>query len=374
MWGGAGRDPLLLTSVTTTYANGQTSRIQQSYDSGFTFTDTNVCCNGGSWNGIYGLEVTKTEYDYGNVVPGPALSSTSTNYLALSNSSYLKANLLNLVSSETILTAPASGNKCSETDYGYDVAAQIMPSYVTEQHVAAPSPGILGNLTSITKQLYSNPCQSTNPTGTPLTTKRYVYDTGVLQESFGPTQQPDDIFLFQQLLRSLSNNRHQRAQPIHPIYVRLQLFEQYRRGCDADGEETRITRRQAIRLGLYAASLSKRTILMGDKNSATFNYTPSSGGCGSSVTSTFTSATLTNKITSSLNKVTTQIFDGLGRLVHTQAVVPTSSTCSSGATYVDSTYDPDGRKFSVSNPYCTTGDVTYGLTKTYYDPLKKDPA
>lgn len=108
----------------------------------------------------------------------------------------------------------------------------------------------------------------------------------------------------------------------------------------------------------------------GGQSSVSFTYNPSNGGCGTSVTSTFASATLTKKITSSLNLVATQIFDGLGRPIQTKATVPTS-TCPSGYSYVNTTYDGNGRTFSVSNPFCTTTDTTYGLTTTYYDPLSR---
>jgi len=84
----------------------------------------------------------------------------------------------------------------------------------------------------------------------------------------------------------------------------------------------------------------------------------------------FVGDTVTKKITSSLNKVTAQTFDGLGRPKQYKATVPTS-TCSTGFSYVDTTYDSNGWTFSVSNPYCTTSDATYGLTKTYYDALNR---
>jgi len=82
------------------------------------------------------------------------------------------------------------------------------------------------------------------------------------------------------------------------------------------------------------------------------------------------SLTYTKKITSSINLAQTGIVNGLGRPIKTKATVPTS-TCSSGYSYVDTAYDNEGRKFSASNPYCTTGDSTYGLTKMYYDPLNR---
>ena len=60
----------------------------------------------------------------------------------------------------------------------------------------------------------------------------------------------------------------------------------------------------------------------------------------------------------------------LGRTIQSRTTVPTS-TCSGNYAYVDTTYDNEGRKASVSNTYCTTGDSTYGVTTTRYDPLDR---
>jgi len=76
------------------------------------------------------------------------------------------------------------------------------------------------------------------------------------------------------------------------------------------------------------------------------------------------SVTTTTKITGSLNRVTTALLDALGRTKQTQL-----SSDPDGTTYVDTTYDPAGRTASVSNPYRSTGDSTYGTTSYIYDGL-----
>ena len=53
----------------------------------------------------------------------------------------------------------------------------------------------------------------------------------------------------------------------------------------------------------------------------------------------------------------TTVFDGLGRLSQTQL-----TTDPSGTVYTDTTYDTLGRKSTVSNPYRSKSDSTYGLT------------
>jgi RHS repeat-associated protein len=74
------------------------------------------------------------------------------------------------------------------------------------------------------------------------------------------------------------------------------------------------------------------------------------------------SETTTTKITGSLNRISTSLFDGLGRTKETQL-----TSDPDGPTYVDKTYDPAGRTGSVSNPYRSTGDSTYGVTSYIYD-------
>jgi hypothetical protein len=174
-----GPKPKLLASTTTTWPNGQQSQVQFTYDSGFTFTDTNKNHNpyGQTYTSSYGLVTLESHYNYGNGAPGPVLSTTNTSYLALSNapnaSSYLAANILDLPSS--VVVTDGSGNKCAETDYGYDESAADS-SGVTEQHVAAPN-SVRGNLTSLTRQLFTSPCSSANPSMSPLKTTYHVYDT-----------------------------------------------------------------------------------------------------------------------------------------------------------------------------------------------------
>jgi RHS repeat-associated protein len=173
--------PQLLASTTTTWPNGQQSQALITYDSGFIFTDTNGdhVPYGQTYTSSYGLMTSESHSDYytGNPTNPPLLSTTNTNYLALSNSSYVTANILDLPSS--VITTDGSGNKCAETDYAYDAPAQIVSSGVTQQHVSAPTPGVLGNLTSVTQQFSSTPCQP-GASWSSLPPRQYtVYDTGM---------------------------------------------------------------------------------------------------------------------------------------------------------------------------------------------------
>lgn len=62
--------------------------------------------------------------------------------------------------------------------------------------------------------------------------------------------------------------------------------------------------------------------------------------------------------------VHTALYDGLGRKSETQV-----NSDLFGVDYVDTTYDANGRVYSVSNPHRSTSDPTYGITTFLYDAL-----
>jgi len=87
----------------------------------------------------------------------------------------------------------------------------------------------------------------------------------------------------------------------------------------------------------------------------TFSYTPPG-------VLPFT-VTRTKSITPAMSDSATTIFDGLGRPIKTQHVTP------GGTATADTVYDGLDHVGSVSNPYFSTSDTTYGVTQTQYDAL-----
>ena len=63
-------------------------------------------------------------------------------------------------------------------------------------------------------------------------------------------------------------------------------------------------------------------------------------------------------------RVSTVVLDGLSRVIQTQ-----TASDPFGTDLVDITYDADGNKASVTNPYRSTNDSTYGITQYKYDAL-----
>jgi RHS repeat-associated protein len=97
----------------------------------------------------------------------------------------------------------------------------------------------------------------------------------------------------------------------------------------------------------------------GGNGLTTFRYTDTSGAF---------SVLEQHLITGSTNTSTTKKVDGLGRVITVASSVPTTQ-CSGGTVTVTTTYDSMSRVSTVSNPYCATGDATYGNTTYAYDAL-----
>lgn len=75
------------------------------------------------------------------------------------------------------------------------------------------------------------------------------------------------------------------------------------------------------------------------------------------------SVTHSKSVTTALSDLSTTTFDGVARPYQTQHVVPNNTVT------VLTTYDGLGQTTSVTNPYFTTADPTYGLTQWQYDGL-----
>lgn len=78
------------------------------------------------------------------------------------------------------------------------------------------------------------------------------------------------------------------------------------------------------------------------------------------------STTITTKMNSSQNLVSSTLLDGLGRIKQEQL-----NSDPEGVDYTDITYDSLGRAATLSNPYRSTSDPTYGVTAMRYDALNR---
>jgi RHS repeat-associated protein len=334
------------TQITTAWANGKTSQVVKSYDPGWNYLDFIGSPNnlGGTANiGIYGKVLTETASDYGQGSPGATLRTTTNTYQALNNSTYLTNNLLDLPASIKI----TGGSQTAYTTYGYDETG-LLSSGISTQHDSAPPDGTArGNQTSLHRQLNNGSATATQycpavSSGGYLVSNISYYDTGMASVAKDPCSLATTYLYSSTYIgafpTTVTNAKNQSTAYAYDFDTGLLASAK-----DPNLQTTNYTYDNMWRL----ASVSYP-----DGGSATVTRQET----------TFpNTATLTKKITSGQNLIETNVFDGVGRVSQSQLADP------QGTIYTDTTYDADGRKASVSNPYRTTSDPTYGVTSYVYD-------
>jgi RHS repeat-associated protein len=332
-------------SQTITWANGQTSQTTTTYDPGFSYEVHNFDGTNSYYTAYYGLPTKQAFSDFGSTYP--ILKQVATTYEWQNSSSYLTANLLNLVQTSQI--QDATGHVCAETDYTYDNASYLTASGITTQHVAAPN-SVRGNLSSTTRQLAgsSTPCVS-SPTWTPVSSYTNMYDTGTVYKSMDP------------LAHTTTYAYSSTFAGAYPTTITNALNQITTDNYDPN-------------TGLLVSSKDPNSLTTTYTYDDMFRLATVSEPDGGSQTTThqestypFTETT-TKAINSSQNEITTTVFDGLGRVTQSQV-----TSDPQGTIYTDTTYDALGRISTVSNPYrsgtdptTTTGTTTYG-----YDALSR---
>ena len=329
----------LPVSKTTTWANGQVSQETYSYDNagGLTFYDRNTDQpTPGNFFLSYGDILQKTESDYGTNAPGALLTTTNYSYLWQSNSNYITPNILDrpclvtvygpgAVPSQTSCTPPAAQpNQAAQTIYAYD------------ENNGSPQ-GFLGNQTSVTR--WSN--VGTSPKA------QAVYNSQGM-----PTQQVDaNLNITTSTYDTTGLFPSQIQYPTTNGVSHIERFTydaniaKMKTHTDQNSQQTTFTYDSTRRLTsvAYPTGGGSETFQYNDSLPASFTYT--------------------RQINGSTNLVKVGKVDQLGRLI--QTTLTSDPDCSTGDR-TDTTYDSLGRVHTVSNPYCTTSDSTYGMT-TYFD-------
>jgi len=352
-------DQFELTSQQTT-VDGLTSQINYTYGSGAQVTE-------------------KDEYDFGTSGPGPLLRKTTSTYQSFSNTPiYTYGPSIFDRPCQTIVY-DGSSNRVAETDSLYDGGATVcgtagmrsvmgvsnLPAGThDETYYGASSTAPRGNLTSKTVQCFpscsnavstyaydetgqvltsTDPCGNAacaDMTGTNHTT---TYSYADCFTAGGPSSNTNAYLT---TITRPSTNGVAHVQGLCYTY--------------ADGQRTKITdENQQVTTLKYNDPMDRLTeIDYPDKGQTTISYP---------------NPTTTEEVRAITSTISTNVFtyfDGVGQTIQTKTAVPVS-TCSGGWAYTDTAYDGLGRTFSVSNPYCTKADATYGVTQTYYDVLNR---
>ena len=334
-WAGNAVIPIL-QSKTTTFASGLSTTTTTGFDSGFTGANVNQdTANGNSSTDlqtetvIRGVPVSSTTVGYS----GETIASTTTQYQWQNNAAYYAANLMNLPATTTLTSSAATGTSANTftTAYGYDNSS-ISPG------------GVRGNLTSVAKAINST---------SSVTTKTGYGDNGVPFEWFDGNNNLTKVNSFQcsglfpQSVTAASGSTTTMSETSTFVYDcnTGKITSQ----TDPNGNTT-----------TYGYDVLARPLSVSypDGGSTTINYNGDPTPPQPTVTTVLGN--------SAPNLVRDYFYDGLGRLARTRL-----TSDPSGPDYVDTTYDDQDRVLSVSNPYRTTQDPTYGTTAYTYDALSR---
>jgi len=337
----------LPTSITDIWADNQQSKITMSYDNALTiyeayyYNSTYGCIDSATMS--YGRLLTKQEYDYGSGAPGSLLRTTNTSYLALSNSSYLNNNLLNLVSSVQVLDGGSTQR--AYTTYSYDGSSPDSSGVSTQHDSSPPAGSYRGNLTSVARWLDTT-------SGYATTTNTY-FDTGMVHVATDPNSNSTTYAYSSTYIGALPTT------VTNALSQATALAYDFNTGLitsttDPNSQTTTKS---------YDSMLRIATVSYPDGGQDSYCYMDTSSASCSSPVPSFV---LTKEITSSANFVETAVVDGLGRKIHTQV-----NSDPSGTDYADTTYDGDGRVASVSNPHRSSSSSTDGTTYYSYDALNR---
>jgi RHS repeat-associated protein len=266
-----------------------------------------------------------------------------------------------------------NGTLAAETDYFYDSYGNGITPVTAIGHDDSNYPASYtnrGNPTSVKKLcLQSAPaCSSGNPTTT------FTYDqTGQILSATDPngntTQYSfSDSFVSGDTYTSgvtppSGNTNTYLTQITHPPTNGISHIEHF--SYDYPSGQLTAAKDQNLQTTTYRyddtfARPTQTTSPDGGKTTISYNDAPYNSSTPSP------SVTTTKLISSSMNLTTLTAFDGLGHTV--RSVLTSDPDCSSGDR-TGTTYDGLGHVYTVSNPYCTTSDPTYGLTTYAYDGL-----
>lgn len=306
----------------------------------------------------FGLVQSSSEYDWIAATPSAQppqkalsnpLRTTTHKKLWQSSFKYYEANLIDLPYQDTVLCeysssssiCPSVGSQLSQTTYAYD-------------ETAYSSSSAIGNLTSVTHWLAS-------ATSSPTTHSFYTAASSGM-----PTQKQDANGNITQLSYDSSGlflNRITYPDSTFEIFAHDDNTGLLISNTDVNHQKTSYTYDNMRRLTHVAYPDG------GSEGYCFFDLSTSpacNGPNGTPVALTVPSFIFSKAINSNASFFEAGLADGLGRLIHKQLL-----SNPYGTVHTDTTYDLLGRVQSVSNPYYTASDATYGFTSYRYDALNR---
>ncbi len=329
---------------TTTLDNGQVSEKDTQYET-FTYPCYALACPGVATR----MNPTQvTEYDYGSGARGALLRTTATAYQAFTIGG------TTVTKPQTITVTDGSGTQVAKTVYEYDNYShpnQAMQASGAVQHNASYGTSYTnrGNVTAISKWR--------NTDGALLATTNQYDDAGNLLSvvdpmSYKTSYDYTDSWANSTCAPSGQSKLYRTTITNAKGQIKTSTFNsctgKVASTTDSNGKTTNLT---------YDLLNRVKQVSYPDGGQTTYCYSDDPNG--SCYNETTWSATKTDKISASLSVTTENIYDGLGRTIHSELVSDPEGTVTT-----DTLYDGDGRVSQVSNPY-RSGDTEYWTTTTY---------
>jgi hypothetical protein len=313
------------------------------------------------------------EYDYGSGSAGALIRKTTFTYLHNTNPVYRDAHLWDRVAEKRILDG--AGVEKASTQFLYDTTPISATSGVPyHDYVGYPAGFTLrGNVAQVKRWNSS--------TGSWLTTTNYYNDVGNLVQTTDPGGHTTSFSYADNFTDGINRNSQGfLTQVTYPVANGVSHIERK--------QYFWFTGLPAAQCGrnFPSGSVCNNSYSPPQPDYAKFTY-DSLGrpltivrGDGGQTTITFAEPALpspanpivvtsSTRIDASLNLVNSAVIDGLGRVKRTRL-----DSDPEGVVYTDTTYDALGRKLTVTNPYRSASDPTFGVTKFKYDALAASPA
>lgn len=267
------------------------------------------------------------EYAYGQGSPGALVKTTTTNYQWQVSAAYASANMIDLP--QSVVVTDGSGNTVSSTTYGYD------------ENNGSPQ-GVYGNLTSTTvtglNGAYAKTSTVYNTQGMPTTSNDGNGNPTTYAYNDSSAASPTSVCL-------------------PPTSNGATHCSSYTWDANTGKMLTFTDQNNVLTKYSYNDSLGRLTEIDADVS------TPQEATKQFSYPTPNVTDVAADELTLNDQKLKSSVtVDGFGRQIH--------STDATGAT-VDTTYDSVGNVASVSNPYFSTSDPTYGITSYTYDALSR---
>jgi RHS repeat-associated protein len=393
--------------VTTTLPNGMVRKVETDYDTalayhgpldGISFNQQQCTPDGEggqrctystptqmpatNYTGSYGKVIATREFDWGQEAPGGLLRETFATYQWQSNSGYLTPNnLLDLAATTTVCSPLVSGETAdgtgctdpsytlkrrAQTTYSYDEYS-LNPSGVGTQFNSSPVNGnVRGNQTSVHHWLNGGAAFTTN---CPISVSNGFLVSYALYNDTGTVNKTTDT-----CGTSAGDPNHTTSFAYSSAFAGAYatsatnpLGQTASTNYDFNTGEvvTQTDVNNQITTTGYDPKWRVTQVIRPDQGQTTFCYTDAGGSTCNQSAAPF-KVVVTKKIDSTRNKVATAVVDGLGRKTETQ--LNSDPVCTSK---VDTGYDAVGNAITVTNPFCSTSDSTYGVTTTAYDALRR---